>query len=111
MCDYICSNNNTKESAIRKDNDKTEQPNEHNNEKVRIAENSFVLTLPRVELDEGELEDFKSHAKESGMNLEEVETRCLPRTTYLVANKPLFDCLALGKALRAGGRPFWSIVL
>ena len=85
MCDYKCENaitlskhkntkhnmTNTNESALMKDNDKIEQSNEHSNKKVRIADKSLVLTLPRVDLDEGELEDVKSHAKESGMNLDE----------------------------------------
>ena len=85
MCDYKSENaitlskhkntkhnmTNTNESALMKDNDKIEQSNEHSNKKVRIADKSLVLTLPRVDLDEGELEDVKSHAKESGMNLDE----------------------------------------
>ena len=31
----------------------------------------IILTLPRCDLDYEQLEDFKNHAKESGMNIEE----------------------------------------
>ena len=69
MCDYVCEkvvtlskhkntehqNTNIKESAYLKENDKMKGSNQHDNNKVMLTDNSLVLTLPRVVLDDGEL--------------------------------------------------------
>ena len=42
-----------------------------NDKKVRVTENCLVLTVTRVELDDDQLADVRSQARESGINLEE----------------------------------------
>ena len=38
---------------------------------MKVTDEFIILTLPRWNLDCEQLEDFKNHAKESGMNIEE----------------------------------------
>ena len=71
LCWNTRTQNKTKESAGIEDNENIDKSNENNDKKVEDTENSLVLTLPRIELDDEQLADVKIHARESGMNLDE----------------------------------------
>ena len=52
------------------DNEHTKK-SEPDRKTVKVTAKLLILTLPRCDLDDEQLENFKDHAKESGMSLEE----------------------------------------
>ena len=59
------------ESHEMKSIQQTKKSAEQDCKKVRITEKFIILTLPRGDLDDEQWEDFKWHAQESGMNIDE----------------------------------------